>query len=122
MARRTSNPRSFAYWFSGELRDRQMTQAEFARRAGLSSALVSNWVNGTRQPSLQSAQGIADALDIDVKLVLTKMGLTMVSDGSPSRSRIQATLESLRLTPEREATLMALMQMWADHDREASAG
>ena len=120
MPRTTLNPRSFAYWIAGELRDRQMTQAEFARRAGLSSALVSNWVNGTRQPSIQSAQSIAEALDVDVKLVLTKMGLAMTGDGTPARVRISSMLEALRLTPEREATLMALLEMWNEQDRTAA--
>ena len=114
--------RSFALWLSNELRDRDVTQAEFARKAGISAALVSNWITGGRVPSIQSAQAIAEALDVDIRVVLTKLGLPMVEDSDPMRMRLHGMLGQLRLTPERAATLQNLIQMWADLDREASAG
>lgn len=116
----TSQQRAFAHWFSGELRDRRMSQSEFARRAGVSSAIVSNWALGTRLPSIQSAQAIAAAFDLEVTVVLAKLGLALLPDGDPSRERILGMVGAMRVTPDREATLAALLQMWAEQDRAAS--
>ena len=112
--------RSFALWLSNELRDRKLNQAEFARRAGISAALVSNWITGGRIPSIQSAQTIADALDVDVRVVLTVLGLELADDSDPTRMRIKGMIDQARLTPDRAAVLQGLLQMWADHDRDAS--
>lgn len=121
MSNETIHPRSFALWFSGELSDRRLSQSDFARRTGLSSALVSNWVNGTRTPSIQSAQAIAEGLGVDIKVVLTKLGLPMVADEDPMRMRLHGMLDALRLTPDRASTLQTLLQMWAEQDRTTAA-
>lgn len=115
-----TSPRGFAQWFSAELRDRRLSQADFARRAKISSGLVSSWVTGTRTPGIQSAQAIADGLDVDVALVLAQLGVDLLPVGDPGRARLVGMLNALAMTPEREAMLASLLQMWAEQDRAAS--
>jgi len=115
-----SATRAFAHWFAAELRDRRLSQADFARRAGISSGLVSSWVTGTRTPGIQSAQAIAAGLDVDVRLVLAQLGLDTMTGADPDRSRLVGMLNALELTPERETMLASLLQMWAEQDRAAS--
>ena len=112
--------RAFAHWFAAELRERRLSQADFARRAGISSGLVSSWVTGTRTPGIQSAQAIADGRDVDVRLVLAQLGLDLMPGADPDRARLVGMLNALALTPEREAMLASLLQMWAEQDRAAS--
>jgi transcriptional regulator with XRE-family HTH domain len=43
-----------------------LSQADLARRAGVSQAAVSNWESGRRKPDLDDLFGLASSLDIDV--------------------------------------------------------
>ena len=108
----------FGPWLQHQLAARDLNQAEFARRARLSTSLVSNWINGARRPSIQSAQAIADALDVGIEIVLARLGLPVNAPSSPERERIAGLLARIDLTPDRAATLAAILQQWADTDRD----
>ncbi|MFM9108769.1 MAG: helix-turn-helix domain-containing protein [Chloroflexota bacterium] len=110
-------PTAFGPWLQRQLTLRGMNQAEFARRARVSTSLVSNWINGNRTPSIQSAQAIAGALDMGVDTVLARLGLPVASPASPERERLGGLLDRIDLTPDRAATLAAILQQWADADR-----
>lgn len=59
----------FANWLQSRLHSRGMTQAELAVRAGVSQGTVSKWFNGQSLPNLDSAQRIADALQVGPEVV-----------------------------------------------------
>lgn len=48
------------------LKDRGMSQGQFAREAGLSVSRVSDYINGNATPSIFAIINMAYALDIDI--------------------------------------------------------
>lgn len=112
--------RPFGWWLNHQLSLRGWNQSDFARRAGISPGIVSNWVTGGRRPSLASAQMIADTLGVDVDVVLTRLGLDPVS-ARPADERVETLISELRnieATPDRIAALEATIRTWADMDRK----
>lgn len=65
---------AFSQWFKRELARREMSQAEFARRSGFSTGVVSGWYQGKRVPEPASVDRIADVLALDMDYVLTMAG------------------------------------------------
>ncbi len=62
--------RRFGLWLTGQLADRSLSQADFARRVGLTTGIVSQWTLGDRGPSPSSMALIADGLRLDVTEVM----------------------------------------------------
>lgn len=114
--------RSFGAWLMQELDARGWSKSDFSRRSGFDRSVVSRWVADNRRPGLDSAKAIADALNVDVSVVLTRLGLGIPANDDLERERLQAMLSALRLTPERSVMLAQLLQMWAETDREARGG
>jgi transcriptional regulator with XRE-family HTH domain len=44
----------------------KITDAELARRVGVTRSTVHGWVHGNHEPTLESLRGIADALECDI--------------------------------------------------------
>lgn len=117
-----SQPEGFDAWFRDALRDREITQSEFARKTGISQPLVSNWVNGKRTPSILSAKAIADGLDVPIELVLGRLGLDPRNQIPPGLERVWGLITTTEMTPDRIAGLEATLQAWADMDRRRRQG
>ena len=49
-----------------------MTQAEFARRSGLSETLISNYMSGRRQPAVENLCKILSALPINFERLVAE--------------------------------------------------
>lgn len=83
---------TFADWFRNELRRREWTQAEFARRAKMAPSTVSTWTSGDRIPDPDSCDLIADVLLRDLDEVLEAAGHRPPSyelpPGDPRRTAI----------------------------------
>lgn len=45
---------------------KEMTQRQFAEKAGLKESETSRWVNGGRYPSLRNAKKISDILGVSI--------------------------------------------------------
>lgn len=71
---RTMNNRSFGSWLQRQLDRREWNQADFAKKAGVGSGRVSDWIRDVRLPSVESCDKIADALGVDLDEVLTLAG------------------------------------------------
>lgn len=111
---------AFNAWLSYQLKRRGLNQTEFAERAGVAAGVVSNWVTGRRTPTIESAARIADALDVDVSVVLARLGAdvqtTMTDD-----ERLASFLGMIRraeLTPDRIATLESIAAAWLRTDKD----
>lgn len=65
---------SFSAWLQRQLDRREWSQADFARRAKVSTGLVSNWLAGERRPNPSSCDRIADVFLVDVDEVLAIAG------------------------------------------------
>ena len=66
--------RTFANWFRGQLRVRELSQADFARTSGKQTGVVSDWATGKRTPDPQSCDLIADVFGIPIDTVLEAAG------------------------------------------------
>ena len=65
----------FTEWLDDQIKMSRMSQAEFARRAGISSpAVVSRWLSGESKPSVEMWRRIARAFRVDIDYVLEKAG------------------------------------------------
>lgn len=64
----------FSAWLSHQLKQKGLSQSEFARRVKTSTGSVSMWVNGQRVPDPASCDRIADVLFVDVDEVLAIAG------------------------------------------------
>ena len=68
------NPNVFGKWLSMQIRRRDMSQIALATKAGLSKSSISAYVNGERVPDPASCDRIADALGINLDVVLSQAG------------------------------------------------
>jgi transcriptional regulator with XRE-family HTH domain len=65
---------AFGVWLERQLRSRELTQSEFARRTEVRQGMVSNWITGKRIPDPGSCDRIADALGLPIDEVLIQAG------------------------------------------------
>ena len=66
---------SFASWLEEQLREQGISQAELARRAGVTRGAINNILQGERGPGVELAKGIARALKIPEDDVMVAAGL-----------------------------------------------
>ncbi len=62
--------------FKRIIAEKGFTQAELAGKLGIDQAVISHWITGTRNPSLNSLKKVSDALDISFNFLLKEAGLT----------------------------------------------
>lgn len=98
---RSKEMQPFGWWLKHQIDQRDWNQSDFGRRASVSPSLVSDWVNGRRTPSIQSAQIIADALDVPLDVVLVRMGLDPRSAVPEDLQRVDGLLKTVNMTPDR---------------------
>ena len=60
---------NFGDWLLKQLKDRNISQSELARLAGISKGTISNLINGTRGAGQDSLSAIAHALKLPPELV-----------------------------------------------------
>jgi transcriptional regulator with XRE-family HTH domain len=107
----------FPAWFRRQLESREWSQAEFARRAGVSRNVVSQWANGARRPNTESAARIALALFIPLDEVLGAAGLRPLNAADPPHiARFVWMIRHLRWDDDRIAGLTGLLEAWMDGD------
>lgn len=49
-----------------------LTQGELARRIGISQSAVCNWLNGKKEPSIESLWKLADYFDVTVDYLVSR--------------------------------------------------
>lgn len=105
----------FGRWLGQQLARRDWTLSDFARLTGdpgVSPSVVSRWQRGERLPTAASCARIADALGLDVDLVLTRAGYRPPSAASPEdprRADLIAKLRCLSLSDEDYVVLTVLL-------------
>lgn len=108
---------SFGTWLRRQIELREMSQSDFARRSGVTTGMVSQWILGRRRPNPENIEVIADALRVDVNEVLAAMGLGyMPKDDPPEVRRVIDLLRRVSLTKDREDGLTALLETWITAD------
>ena len=66
---------AFAKWLEDQIKGRKWTRSELARRAGVSSAAISDVMNQNRNPGVELCSGIARAFSLPPEEVLRRAGL-----------------------------------------------
>ena len=112
---------SLSGWLRRQIDRREWSQADFARRLGLSNSVVSRWFTGTRVPSSAYCDLIADALGVDVDLVLTLAGHRPAPlDYDPDDWASDIIGRAKRVDwrkPGRFATIDTLLRLYLTEDR-----
>ena len=62
--------KAFGAHLKSLLEEKGMTQAEFARRTGLTEASVSRYINGNRSPRIAQAYRMAQVIGIDMNTLI----------------------------------------------------
>lgn len=87
---------NFGDWLLERLKEKNISQSELARMAGLSKGTVSNLVNGTKGAGQDSLTAIAHALKLPVDLVFEKAKLLPVkTELSPAKRKLMYLAEIL---------------------------
>ena len=81
---------TFGEWLSEELNIRGMSQADLVRASGLSKQNISQLVNDTRSPGIESCKAISDALMLDTQYVLRKAKLL-----PPAREELSQEIQEI---------------------------
>ena len=73
----------FSVWLEEQMREREWTQAELARKAGLTRGAINNILTQHRQPGPEAARAIAHALDLPEEEVFRQAGLLSAKPEEP---------------------------------------
>lgn len=103
----------FCIWLQTLLRQRRWSQADLARRCGLSEAQISRLVNNLRQPGGDACLEIARAADLSVDHVCRVADLLPPAPepDAPSQELLRLLV---RLPPARQDDLLTLARRWAE--------
>ena len=80
---------SFASWLEEQLKEQGISQAELARRAGVTRGAINNILQGERGPGIDLAKGIAKALSIPPEQVMRAAGLL------PEQKKVSREIEQI---------------------------
>jgi len=80
---------NFSTWLQNEMAERNWSQSDLARSAGLNRAVIHKIINGASKPTPETINAISHALRIPPELVFEKAGLlTPNLDLSPIQRKI----------------------------------
>lgn len=93
---------TFGLWLARQIDRRELTRPQFARAINKTPARISEWITGARVPGPKSCDLIADALGIDLDLVLFQAGhrpQTQPTDPDDPKLMIYGLVNRVRWTP-----------------------
>ena len=79
------------------LKDKNMTQMEFAKRAGFSNSAISDWKRKKTNPSAEKIMDICYALDVTPEQLLTGVGIDDANETPPVSDRIHIDKADMKL-------------------------
>jgi len=90
---------------------KEWTAADFARALKKPNGSVSRWINGSRRPSPESCEDIADVLNQPPKLVMSHAGYPVQDQQvDPRTDGIISIVERIAWNEEREQYARALLE------------
>lgn len=116
---------SFSDWLTTQLQEKGMSQADLARKSGVTRQAINNYVNGMRQsPDMNSVKKIARALGVPVEEVLRITNILPPTTIPPELERLRFILGLL--PPDRQEDLVNyaeyLYQQQERQEREGKIG
>lgn len=88
---------AFGRALEDELKAKNITQTEFAKRLGVTSSAVSGWATGAKYPSRGNAERIEEALDIQPRGRLRRL---LVAPDSPTELPLEHYISNDETIPE----------------------
>ena len=113
----------FAHWLEEELRRRDWTRADLARRAGLSRAAISDVLNLKYSPGPEFCRAVARALGYPQEAVFRRAGLLTDPPPSDDDPNIKLAVHLLRSLPpqaRREILTFIRFKVWQQEQGERS--
>lgn len=103
---------NFSFWLQREREKRGLTQAKLAAKAGLNRAVINKIENGQSEPSPETLQAIADALNIPDEVVFRAAGYLR----SPADTEYQGEFFHLlsQLSPQERQEILELLRFKAE--------
>ena len=98
------NMENFGNWLLNVLREREMSQSELARVAGISKGTVSNLINGTSGIGQDSLLAIARALRLPPETVFRAAGIFPPATNDPWADEMSHKLSALDETRKNVAS------------------
>lgn len=120
---RMSENTGIGHWIESELRRREWRQADLARRAGISTTAISNWISGQRVPDPQMCDVLADVFRVDLDFVLELAGHRprgIGADPNSSVARITAMVARVKWNQDREAAVEGILAGYLERDRKTN--
>ena len=96
--------KNFSEWMQNERQERDWSQADLARYAGISRAIVNKIENGANTPSPETITSIARAFGVPLTLAFRKAGL--LPPELPNDAELNDWKEILAHLSERDRTLL----------------
>ena len=109
----------FAEWLNAELDNRDWSQSDLARAAGLGRGTISNVLNNVRQPGTEICTGIAAAFNLPPEFVFRKAGLLPPKkDEDPGFEEWKILLDNLDETDRQELLEFARLKLKLQEERK----
>jgi transcriptional regulator with XRE-family HTH domain len=110
------NKLNFSDWLQAELDKRQWSQADLARSAGLSRAVINKLLNGKIYPQPATLEAMARALKLPVETTYRAAGL--LPEIPEPEAFVAEIAHMLRLikNPQRKATAVRLLKALIDEE------
>lgn len=109
----------FTEWLHDEVREREWSWRELARRSDLSHSHISQILSEDRTPGLEACIGLANAFGYPPESVLRKAG--RLPPEPPKKGRLRRLIWMMnQLSPERQDLLEEYLQFLLEQDETAA--
>jgi transcriptional regulator with XRE-family HTH domain len=110
---------TFGPWLRKQLRIRELSESDFARKLKRPPSMVNRWARGVRIPNPASCDLIADVLGIDVDVVLWQAGHRPVApglDADDPRIEIHGLVDRVNWTPANLRIIRGVLRSMVEED------
>lgn len=110
---------TFGTWLGQQLKRHEWTQADLARKSGLTQGRISDWLNDKRRPNPASCDKLADALGESVDVVLAMAGHRphAYDQDTPDQAAMISLIRKIRWTTDREEQIRSLLATMVAQDQ-----
>lgn len=105
------NTLEFSEWLVNEMRKRDWSQAELARKSGLTRGGISNLINRVRKPNADTCNALARALGYPPDYVMRQAGLLPRKEATDSDPRLKIIVHLVgQLDPDDQEEVIAFIE------------
>lgn len=113
---------TFGDWLAYQLKRRDLSQTDFGTLVGSTQSAVSRWIRNERVPDPESCDRIADALGVDLDVVLLRAGhRPVLLEESELVRELCAKVRRIAWTGERELLVRGILDSMLSLDRDDRA-